>query len=136
MSDPLAELSRNELDAARRGRTWPMLSVKQALAALPVDAAFAQFAALLDRPAGSALSARPLAGVREWAAHGASFFADIEPGGGDFVNLPPRAIGASDHRTLACRTRPLYLAAFDQVRTRGRSQLIEMPGRVLLDFDR
>ena len=31
MIDPPAELSDNDIAAARKGRTWPMLFVKQAL---------------------------------------------------------------------------------------------------------
>jgi hypothetical protein len=135
MADPLAGFSDNEIAAARMGRTWPMLFVKQALAQLPVDQAYAQFAKTLQRPSDGKLSSKQLLAVRGIAEREGAFFRELEPAGESFVNQPCRTVGENDDRLLTNNKRSLYLAAFDQVATRGRSQLIEMPDKVLLDFE-
>lgn len=135
MADPLAGFSDANIAAARKGRTWPMLFVKQALASLPVAEAYAEFTKILQRPQDSSLLLKELIGVRDCAERNSVHFTEIEPAGGGFVNQPPRVIGESDHRLLTGEKRSLYLTAFDSVTTRGRSQLIEMPDKVLLDFE-
>jgi hypothetical protein len=135
MSDLLAGPAAQWVAAASAGRTWPMLFVKQALAGLPRDEAFAQFTAALRRPAGASLTWRPLLSARDHAERGAAIFRELEPAGEPFVNQPPRVIGEGDQRLLAHRKRSVYVAAFDQVSVRGRSQLVETSDSLLLDYE-
>ena len=134
-SHPLAGFAAEDIAMARRGRTWPMLFVKQALAELPAEQAYAEFASALQRPSGSALVRKQLLGIHPFAQEHAAFLQELEPGGEPFVNLPPRVIGEGDQRVLNGQLRPTYLAAFDGVTTRGRSQLIETKDAALLDFE-
>lgn len=135
MSELVAHLSPDEVAAARKGRTWPMLLVKQALAPLPVDDAFAAFASLMQFPPGTAISQVGLTSARTFAQSGAARFQLLDAGGEAFTNQPPRVIGIGDQRLLGHVTRSMYVAAFDQATVRGRSQLVELAGEVLLDFE-
>jgi hypothetical protein len=135
MNSPLAQLADSELAAARMGRTWPMLSIKDALLALPVTDAFPAFVDALQLPPASVLVRKRLTGAREFAERSNAFFRELEPAGESFVNRPPRVIGVGDHRVLSQVKRSLFVAIFENVATRGRSQLVEFPDEVLLDFE-
>lgn len=134
MSELLASIAPAWLESARLGRTWPMFSVKEALAPLPPAEAFAAFREALGRPAAE-LSRKLLEGTRSFAEREATVFREIEPAGERFTNQPPRVIGEGDQRVIAHSKRSSYLAAFDHVAIRGRSQLIELPDRLLLDYE-
>lgn len=135
MSELFANLSPDELVAARRGRTWPMLFVKQALTPLALEDAFAAFAAVMQLPSGSGLSRVCLTSARTFAETHAARFQLLDGGGEGFTNHPSRVIGDGDQRVLQHVTRSTYVAAFDQATVRGRSQLVELPGQALLDFE-
>lgn len=130
----LAALPPRELEAAALGRTWPMLSVKQALAALPLESALAEFAKVIGRP-GLTVAERPVLGMHAVARTDAVAFHLIDAGGEPFENRPPVVVGAGDQRTLHGVLRPQWVAAFADVRIRGRSQLVERDGDVLLDVE-
>lgn len=135
MSDLLAHLSPDEIAAARKGRTWPMLFVKQPLAPLPLDEAFAEFSRLMQFSPGTALSRVELESARAVAETAAVRFHLVDAGGDPFTNRPSRVIGEGDERLIAHVSRANYVAAFEQATVRGRSQLVELQGQVLLDFE-
>ena len=132
----LAALPQEEVGAARLGRTWPMLSLKQAVRNIPVGAGFDAFKTVMGgRLDDAELVLKPLISTREFALRAASVFREVESAGEPFTNRPSRVVGAGDHRIISHTTRSSYLAAFDNVRTRGRSQLLEFDNCVLLDFE-
>jgi hypothetical protein len=135
MSELIAHLSQDEIAAARRGRTWPMLFVKQALSPLPVDDGFKAFADLMQFPNGTAISRVGLTSARTLAESRAARFQLLDAGGERFTNQPSRIIGDGDQRVLDHVSRSMYVAAFDQATVRGRSQLVELAGEFLLDFE-
>jgi hypothetical protein len=127
--------SADDVAAARAGRTWPMLFMKQALADLPIAEAFSCFVETLQLSPTCRLDYKSFAATRAAAEAGGSFFRELEPAGEGFVNVPARVLGDNDSRVIAGSKRSLYLACFDDVAVRGRSQLIERPERILLDYD-
>jgi capsular polysaccharide biosynthesis protein len=63
----------------------------------------------------------------------AEHFWETASAGEPFVHAPPRVIGEGNHRPIAGRTRSQYLACVRNAALRGRSSLIEVGGRALLD---
>ncbi len=56
------------------------------------------------------------------------------PAGEPFVIMPPRVIGAGNHRPLRNTTRSFYIACLENACVRGRSSMIEVAGIALADF--
>ena len=133
--DSLAtELGAATIDGARAGRAWPLLALKEALAMQPRDAAFSRFAAVLGREPGASLASLRIESQRA-AAERRPDFLELSPAGAAFSNLPPRVLGEGDHREIHHVERSQYVASFEDVLLRGRSQLVEAGDCVLLDFE-
>jgi len=136
VSEVLSSISADVIAAARLGRTWPQLWIKQELnKSLSPQEGFAEFRNILGLPASLQLQTKPIRSLRAAASTHASDFLEIEPAGEPFVNLPSRIIGQGDHRTLTGNARSMYVAAFPNAITRGRSGLIGIQDFVLLDYE-
>jgi capsular polysaccharide biosynthesis protein len=132
----LSSISADVIGAARLGRTWPQLWIKQELnkSLSPLEG-FEEFRSTLGLPASMRLERKPIRSLRAAALTHASDYLEVEPGGEAFVNLPPRVIGQGDHRVLSGVMRSMYVAAFQEATTRGRSGFIGLQDFVLLDFE-
>ena len=132
--DPF-ESVRNWLEPARLGRTWPMLFVKQALGDRDRDEAFGLYQEALQGSAGARLAWARLRSLLEVARESAVEFLELAPAGASFENRPPKVVGEGDQRLLLGTERTLYVAAFEDVVVRGRSQLLQYRGEALLDYE-
>src|SRR5687768_14372796 len=133
----LSELfSEDVLAKARAGHTWWQYVVKRELnQRFPSNQAFELFRHLMAYPASAHLRRRLISSVKEAAEQQAALFHLIEPAGESFALPPPPVIGYGNHRTLHGVSRALYVSVFEQVRLRGRSQLIFRGDEVLLDYE-
>jgi capsular polysaccharide biosynthesis protein len=131
----LSGLAEWELGGARLGRTWPMLSVKQALESLPQARAFEIFLDALARPPGARLVSYALHPVIEAARRAGGDYFEISPPGAAFVNTPPRVIGEGDQRLISHAERSLYVVALGSTAVHGRSQLLLRGPEALLDYE-
>lgn len=136
VSEILSSISADVIAAARLGRTWPQLWIKQELnKCLPPEEGFEEFRSVVGLPASMRLQVKPIRSLRAAALTDASDYLEIEPAGEPFVNLPSRVVGQGDHRVLTGTARSMYVAAFPDAITRGRSGLVGIQDAVLLDYE-
>lgn len=89
----------------------------------------------VQAPEADHLRLAPLRSLHAVASARASSFREMAPAGEPFVLPAPKVLGAGNHRPLIGETRSLYLAAFDDVRARGRSAFVDCGDCVALDFE-
>jgi capsular polysaccharide biosynthesis protein len=136
VSEVLSSISADVIAAARLGRTWPQLWIKQELnKSLPPREGFEEFRRVVGLAPSTALELKPIRSLAAMALTHASDYLELEPAGERFVNAPPRVVGQGDERTLACTARSMYVAAFTGASMRGRSGLIGIDDVVLLDYE-
>ena len=128
-------IAASDVVAARRGRTYPMLAVKQALSDLSVEEAYRHYQDLLGSMGGDGIRRKRIESLAEAARSKAGHYGQHRPAGKPFVNQPPKVVGDGDHRTLECEERSLYVVMFPGVRVRGRSAFVEMDDAMLLDYE-
>jgi capsular polysaccharide biosynthesis protein len=124
------------LTRAQRGETWWQYVVKRELnQRFAPEEGFPLFRQLMAYPRSAHLRSQPLSSVKEAAERRAAVFHPIEPAGERFALKSPPVIGYGNHRTLHGVSRSMYVAAFEQARLQGRSQLIRVGDAVLLDYE-
>ena len=82
----------------------------------------------------ASLKPRPLESHYAYAKERSVAFREMFAPGKRFAILPPRVIGAGDHRPLRGTTRSFYLSCLEDVIVRGRSSIVEADRSVLADF--
>jgi capsular polysaccharide biosynthesis protein len=137
MQTQVSELFPEDLQArARTGATWWQYVVKRELnQRFAPEEGFPLFRQVMGYPLSAYLRSQPLSSVKDAAEQRAAVFHLIEPAGERFAVKPPPVIGHGNHRTLHGVSRSMYVAALEQVKLRGRSQLIRVGDAVLLDYE-
>jgi hypothetical protein len=97
-------------------------------------AAFEAFKEKFGLPRTLGIRPMLLESERTVAEEIAEHFWETASAGDPFVHAPPRVIGEGNHKPIAGRTRSQYVACVRNATLRGRSSLIEVDGRALLDF--
>ncbi len=111
-----------------------MMRFKQDLvAAHGLQRGFELFKEKFGLPVSVTLKDRAVESERAFAERDAAFFVETAPAGEPFLHIPPRIIGEGNHRPIAGTTRSQYVACLADARLQGRSELIGVAGRVLLD---
>jgi hypothetical protein len=96
-------------------------------------AGFVAFKEKFGLPGTLDLHQARLESERTVAEAAAERFWETAPAGEPFVHAPPRVIGEGNHRPIAGRTRSQYVACLGAASVQGRSSLIALGGRRLLD---
>jgi len=125
----------NVIRGARGGGTWWQVYVKRELQQYRPEKGFSLFRELMAYPPTARLAGHNIESIQQFAQASAAVYSEIEPAGESFKLIPAPVVGEGNHRVISGRTRTLYVAAIDQARVRGRSQLIQRAGRVFLDFE-
>ena len=111
-----------------------MMRFKQDLvASCGLDQGFEMFKRRFGLPAATRLRDAVVENERAFAEQGAEFFAETARAGEPFVHLPPTVIGEGNHASITGTTRSQYVACLGNARVSGRSALIDVNGRLLLD---
>jgi capsular polysaccharide biosynthesis protein len=111
-----------------------MMQFKQDLVAgFGLERGFQMFREKFGLPATAHLRDVTIESQHAVAVSAAEFFHETEPAGEPFVHQPPLVIGDGNHRPISGTTRSQYVACFRDARLVGRSELIDIGGRTLLD---
>lgn len=111
-----------------------MMRFKQDLVArFGLERGFERYRQKFALPEHVALRPAAIESERAFAGGKAEVFAETAPAGEAFLHEPPTIIGESNHRQVKGTTRSQYVACLRNVQVQGRSALLEVDGRVLLD---
>ena len=111
-----------------------MMRLKQELVATHgLEHGFEMFRRRFHLPAATSLHQAVVESERAFAEDGAEFFEETAPAGEPFVHMPPTVIGEGYDEPITGTTRSQYVACLPNARVRGRSALVEVKGRLLLD---
>jgi capsular polysaccharide biosynthesis protein len=126
-------LARHQLEISTRGHLRAAMRLKRSLVELiGVEAAFPIVAKELQLPDARRLSLRPVIPLLDAARH-LPTVRWLWLGGQSFVPPEPRVVGHSTHASSPGRSRCGWLASFDEVTLRGRSSLLHLGDKALLD---
>jgi hypothetical protein len=126
-------LARHQLEISTWGHLRAAMRLKRSLVELiGVEAAFPIVANELQLPDASRLALRPVVPLLDAARHSPTV-RWLWLGGQSFAQPELQVVGHSTHTFAAGRSRAGWLASFDEVTLRGRSSLLHVGDKVLLD---
>lgn len=135
MAETAAIFEEDVIRGARSGGTWWQIYVKRELQQHQPEKGFSLYREVMAYPPKARLARHAIESIQQFAQASAAVYSEIEPAGESFELIPGPVLGVGNHRIISGRTRTLYVAAIDQVRLRGRSQLMQHAGRIFLDFE-
>ena len=129
------EFSSDLTAKACTGNLTALQDLKQALAGLSAEEAFAHLAKAVPSYAGSHLRQVPASGLAQAARSRGRPFVETGAARLAFTNPAPRVIGEGNQRDLHWRTRTAFVANIGRARVHGYSGVIESDGDALIDAE-
>jgi Glycosyltransferase 61 len=99
-----------------------------------LEAGFKLYCRTVIKQANASLKLKSLESHYTYSMERSIAFREMFAPGKRFAILPPRVIGAGDHRPLRGTTRSFYLSCLEDVIVRGRSSVVEADKCLLADF--
>lgn len=99
------------------------------------DEGFRRYRNIIARHRHTSMERRELTSLASFSASRAAEYVEIEPAGETITVEPPRVVGEGNHRPFRNTARSLYLACVEDATVSGRSSIIRIADKALLDFE-